>query len=227
MVFGTQRANKQIVLSTASPSCACRRSSRLFVLMIALAVGCLVGWAAFLGGLLVAKSVSPKRAGLKGLLIAVITAPVSLCATYWILGNALYSGMYPPTPRQKPSEQDIVGHWELTEGSVQYLRDEEPVTVMPTLDFRANKTFAMKGLPDLVCNCGESQGSYLSGSGTWSIEKDINGDWVVRTFFLESDIGKTNFRSDFDLYGREGPYFLNGWLGDPDEGQIISFEKRK
>jgi hypothetical protein len=64
-----------------------------------------------------------------------------------------------------------------------------------------------------------------SGSGTWDIGRDINGDWAIQADFETWSGGMTGFRTYLDLSGRESPYYVVIWT-NYDAGQALWYEKQ-
>lgn len=83
----------------------------------------------------------------------------------------------------------------------------------------------MINLPDSVWNFGTAGGKFESGSGTWSIEKD-NGAWCIGLYFTELNGVADNSRTFLYLYGKKPPYLVYFYIGDPDDGWTLTYERR-
>ncbi len=82
-------------------------------------------------------------------------------------------------------------------------------------------------MPHLVTYVGKN-GEYTSDSGMWFLEKDITGNWDVGIRFNERQYlaeKSTTTRAYFNIRGKEPPYTLYKYYGDPDEGLIITLER--
>ena len=197
-----------------------------FALIVGIIAAIVIGIVVFILGLVFGKKIFKKNAWLKSLPIALFVALIGGCAIFWVLGNALMSSFYPPSPGIKPAEQDIVGIWQLTQGSLESMKEEGYTISTHTLEFKADGTFRMTNLPDLVWHFGTVGGKFESGSGNWSIEKDINGDWCIELSFTELNGATENLRTEFYLYGKKPPYLIYDYIGDPDDGWILTYERR-
>lgn len=138
----------------------------------------------------------------------------------------------PPTPWLKPAREDIVGLWKMSLYSVREVyreveQSDDDKNLFHTLEFKEDSTFVMANMPYwwLSNNSSTAIGFFDSGSGTWYIEKDGNGDWSIRIYITVLNGQKTSLNKWLYLSGRQNPYTVFIWdLNDPDEG-IITFEK--
>lgn len=158
--------------------------------------------------------------------ISLITALILGCVAFWLISDSLMSSFYPPSPSRRPAEQDIVGIWQLTQGSLESIQEDGYVVSTHTIEIKADGSFTLTNLPDSVWNFGEVGGKFESGSGTWSIELDPNRDWSIALHFTKLNGKVDDFYTHFFLYGKEPPYRIYDYIGDPDSGRILSFEKR-
>jgi hypothetical protein len=195
-------------------------------LILGIIASLLIGVFVYVIGLLIGRRYSIENIWLKALPIAIVMAVIGGCALFWVMGDSLMSSMYPPAPSRKPAEQDIVGLWQLTESSLESIRKEGYEPGVHAFEFRDDGTFVMTNLPDMVWNFGESGGEFESGSGTWNIETDVNGNWSIRVHFTEMDGVANDLVTYFYLYGNQPPYLIYDYVGDPDSGYIITFERR-
>lgn len=91
-----------------------------------------------------------------------------------------------------------------------------------TVTFRADGRFELVNMPDWCLNFGKSSQGFLSGSGTWKISQDAD-HWVIYLFFDRTS----------GAAGLPGQMFIEGWrpraifeyIGDPDEGHAMRYEK--
>jgi hypothetical protein len=203
-------------------------------LILAVLVAIVVGTIIFGSGLVVSRRVlngnnshySLLKVIVFSLPISVITALIVGCVAFWVMGDALMSSFYPPSPRQEPSEKDVVGVWQLTQGSLDSIQEDGYEISTHTIEIRADGTFTMINLPDSVWNFGKVGGKFESGSGKWSIKMDQNRYWTIALHFTELNGFTDDLYAYFYLSGEKPPYRIYDYIGDADSGRIISFEKR-
>ena len=177
--------------------------------------------------MLATKGHPSKRSCIKGSLITFLVLPIVFCGSFWLLGNFLYSGMYPPTPRQRPMDKDIIGTWELSEDSLVTIEEEGYAISTHTLTFSSDKTFEMLNLPYMVWDpFGEAGGKFISGSGTWNVEKDASHDWAIRVHYKATNLEEKESNTYLNLAGKAPPYSIYLWIDDPDTGRIITYIKK-
>ncbi|UPT69605.1 MAG: hypothetical protein M0D53_10535 [Flavobacterium sp. JAD_PAG50586_2] len=67
---------------------------------------------------------------------------------------------------------------------------------------------------------------YINAKGNWKIAKDFEGTkWVLQLNFEKDDISKDGFLMEFDLYFEREKLILWYFVGDPDSGERLLFEK--
>lgn len=198
----------------------------LFILIIAGGIAIAAGGLVFVVGSIAERKVS-KRHGASpwSLLIAFLATPIICATVFWAWTSSMELG--PPSPRQEPADQDLVGEWRLSEPSSQFVQTQGYTLSTSSLSLRADHTFTMIDMPHLVTYVGKN-GEYTSDSGTWFLEKDITGNWDVGIRFNEPQYlaeKSTTTRAYFNIRGQEPPYTLYKYYGDPDEGFIITLER--
>jgi hypothetical protein len=154
--------------------------------------------------------------------IAAVTIPVVFSLVF--CGLCGWSLRGPPTPRRRPRREDISGIWVLSLEPQRRLEEEGYCDAKTsTLEFRENGTFVVTDMPDYEFDLG----AWIcgSGSGTWDIGRDINGDWAIEADFETWSGGMTGFRTYLDLSGRESPYYVVIWT-NYDAGQALWYEKQ-
>jgi hypothetical protein len=82
----------------------------------------------------------------------------------------------------------------------------------------------MRDVPDWLM-MGDWNSEENSGTGAWTIEKDVQGHWVVRLDFSVINEEEEDVRQSLLIYGKDAPPSLPVFLGDADAGQTIVFRK--
>ncbi|HLO31601.1 MAG TPA: hypothetical protein VK249_20785 [Anaerolineales bacterium] len=126
------------------------------------------------------------------------------------------NGKYVPT---KETLKDMVnqGRYEVNENRV-FIR------LLP------NGNFEMQNMPDWwLTDFGESQGCLINGQGNWEVVKQHNW-WQLRFDFLsESHLCIKKYSSGLTISvpiaGNNKPYSLWFYVGDPDTGHVMIFQK--
>jgi hypothetical protein len=197
------------------------------VAVVATACGALVGG---IGYLVFRKS--PRRVVGLGLpsFMAILTTlvlfPMICCGLYawiWIGESELRAKL--STPGQTVSEEDIVGTWTLDSASLERMEDEGGYEISThTLTFRDDGTFELANMPDWFGFPGIPTGGFWSGSGTWGIE-EYSGKWQVSVYYTTAQYEGT-CGTLLHIGGREPPYYIWTYAGDPDAGRVMVFEKQ-
>jgi hypothetical protein len=170
-----------------------------------------------------------RKSGQRAILYSLILTPLVMmpvfCISSYLLLDWSLSG--PPSPTGKPDNQDIIGVWEMSEVSLESVREAGYQPSAPRLEFREDGTFAMTDIPDIVMNSWEPQNRYYSGTGTWAIRRDIvNDEWDVEIRVTGFTGAQLRGAIPFELYGQTPPYKIYRWAGDPDSGRMWVFERR-
>jgi len=130
------------------------------------------------------------------------------------------------TPSQPISEEDIVGTWTLDSASLKRMEDEGGYEISThTLTFRDDGTFDMVNMPDWCQIVGDSTGDFVSSEGTWEIW-EYSGEWGIYVHFASLPDYEHGMYTVLDIGGREPPYYIWTWAGDPDAGRVMVFEKQ-
>lgn len=119
----------------------------------------------------------------------------------------MYAYQGPPTPVKKPLPQDLVGTWTLTEASKEELLKLGKLATTNQIIFSDNGSCNLVEVPKLIVSSSGYDVQFLSGKGTWTIEKDSNNDWVVRLSVLLKD-SPDQQRFTINISGKQPPFTL-------------------
>lgn len=197
---------------------------------LALLLGIIVAVVVFGGGVVAIHSSNTEnkdeRDVFKQVMLVFLITILCSCGTFWGIGSPLMSSYYPSTPRWKPKNEDIVGTWHLTQWSMEKIIEDGYVIPDQKIEFWDDGTFELKNYPNYGYDFEkmESRWELISGSGTWGLEKDINRDWVIIIEFKEK-VGYDYDNMYILLSGKNPPYTIYDWIGDPDSGRTITFTK--
>ena len=132
---------------------------------------------------------------------------------------------------REPKRADIAGVYELTSEAREFLRNGKGYTSLPaaTIEFAADGTLIVRDLPDcLVDGFGESHGRFLSGRGTWDIEKAFVGYGINLVISPGDSLPAGGYVGPWvTIRRRSPPYDLEMNVGDPDSGQRVRYQKAR
>ena len=94
-----------------------------------------------------------------------------------------------------------------------------------TLTFRDDGTFELVNMPDWWRLRGRSTGGFISSAGTWEV-KEYSGGWEIYVHFASLPDYPDGLYTVFDIGGREPPYYIWMYAGDPDAGRVMVFERQ-
>ena len=126
--------------------------------------------------------------------------------------------------RNKPKQADLAGKYVPTTNTLQFIGEEggyEAVDISITL--WPDGSFEMVSMPDWWGETsGKSSGGFDSGHGEWDIVKHQEW-WNLELDFTSEDppVGLTSV----PLVGEAPPYRLWFYVGDPDVGDVMIFDK--
>lgn len=152
-----------------------------------------------------------------------VTARTLLAFALLILSSACVLTSYPPLwtfARKRPDDSNLVGTYvierqNVTAQTVKGLTADRYERIV----LRADHTAELSNVADFD-GFGESIEQVLDGSGEWSVSGSV-GDWQLT-------IGIHNFACQcWSVMGQRPPYRLWQNIGDPDEGQGLSFKREK
>lgn len=132
-------------------------------------------------------------------------------------------------PMARPEKANLVGTYRLTQASRAFLLNDKHYTSVPdsTIDLRGDSTASIRNFPDCATNAsGESGGQFLSGDGTWNIEKGFLTYDVV----LDVEAGGSLPEGLYPNLATVGllsiPLTLDVTVGDPDSGESLHYARR-
>ncbi|GAB3752775.1 hypothetical protein [Spirosoma pomorum] len=143
---------------------------------------------------------------------------------------------YKPT-KEKPTEDDLVGLWKLNRFCYSFIKEQNvyPVDSI-TLSIRSNGTFKIINLPDLVADdFGHPiNGKLMDATGTWEVDSTNSNaptEWGLQLMFDKRDLQKAGIRKpglniEYQIYQVNKSPVLFYFIGDPDNGKTLVFEKR-
>jgi hypothetical protein len=140
-----------------------------------------------------------------------------------------------PRTRHKPEIKDVAGvyHFKGITGTYPP-KIKKSIAPEMSITLREDGSFEVKNLPSNLFDFYASEDSYGSGSGTWELEgkKGFLENWTITLRFTTRE-GLDSTRGGFFAYRmlilrkQKPPYSIYIYLGDPDEGRFLKFEKEK
>ena len=183
-----------------------------------LVIGVLVGTATFY---LLKRWINSSVAVIIALSISIL---ICCSAFNWSLSG-------PPSPKTQPKFEEIVGSWEispLSRSKIQAKGNSNDVS--HTLEFKEDGTFIMTNMP-VWWSSGystieeQADGIFDSGGGTWAIEKNREGEWLIEVHLKRLNEEKADKEKNIYLLGHESPYSVYVWYLDDMDSGIIEFER--
>jgi hypothetical protein len=134
-------------------------------------------------------------------------------------------------PSSPPDVTDLVGTYELTQRSRDFLRTEKSFEASPqSLSRRlADRNVLLEDIPDVYINpFGESKGASVSGRGTWEIEDDGYDYGLTLSISAGGSMPRAIYHgSSILIRGRTPPYRIEMILGDPDSNEWLIYERHE
>jgi hypothetical protein len=126
-------------------------------------------------------------------------------------------------PTTKPATSDIAGTYRLTQKSEALVREGGYSLADASIANYTNGTFKMVNVPDWWITFGHPKGGFVSGDGAWTLSKEQSW-WCIRLSF-SSLSGENGPGKPITIWGKAPPYFLWLYVGDPDSGRVMIFER--
>jgi hypothetical protein len=132
----------------------------------------------------------------------------------------------------EPRREDLVGAWVPTPRTRRAVAEKgkyPPAETVVTL--AADGSFRADNIPDWWnTSFGKPAGKFDSGSGKWSVER-YQGSWRVELHFdstaeFHSAEPGPGLLKQALLVGVQPPYLLQFFIGGPDSGNAMNFERR-
>ena len=131
------------------------------------------------------------------------------------------------TPTQPVSEEDIVGTWTLDSASLELMEEEGGYEISThTLTFSDDGTFELVNMPDWCGPGGPETGGFYSSPGTWELW-EYSGECGIFVHFASVPEFPDGVYTQFNIGGKEPPYYIWMWAGDPDAARVMAFEKQE
>jgi hypothetical protein len=134
---------------------------------------------------------------------------VFVCWAIWDGGYYLTTTSYTDPPRWKPSVNDIVGTWKLSDDSIKFVQDSGSVVPFHEIEFYEDGTFRAVNFPKWIEWSDEKAGlEFFTGTGTWEFDRMRFKPWSVELYYDKSLAA--GFPGDyFPLQGKEPPYKMD------------------
>jgi len=115
----------------------------------------------------------------------------------------------PNWPWSKPSTSSIVGTWQLSTFTANFLEREDGITIPPhSLIFRSDGSFYMDNMLNIyepLDSLDPNENMFINASGRWMMAKSDYGQWQIHIEFLNSSNPNLEGVKDHILMERRFP----------------------
>ena len=143
--------------------------------------------------------------------ISGILSIILLCISTIFILDKSFEG--PPSPRNEPLMQDVIGKYEFTDTSFIELQEADYVESRDTLDchliLKEDQTFIAYDMPDLIWRYGGAEKSFHSLSGQWELNR-----YGIRLYVDYIDGQRSEKEIGLTFYGEEPPFKIYHMLGE-------------
>ncbi len=159
--------------------------------------------------------------------IGLLAAGIACVLTFWgLLTWAAWADRDPSIPATKPADGELVGTWTLTPATTDKMRSEGGYEISThSLTLRNDGSFEIVNMPDWWFNFGHSNKGFYSGSGTWRVVKNSQGYWTIEVRFTSLPGYTSGLVTSFYIGQDKSGYYIYDFIGDPDSGDVMMFEK--
>jgi len=129
---------------------------------------------------------------------------------------------------EKPLPKDFIGKWKIDKHSYDLISKEGYEYKDVELVIKNDGSFNAKNFPDFIdVFSKKATKEYLNAKGTWKIGKDFDDEkWVLGLNFEKSKLYRDDLAVEFELYIEKEKLILWYFIGDPDSGERLLFEKK-
>ena len=122
---------------------------------------------------------------------------------------------------------DFSGMWVLSSDSFGVLRTTESSDAASTINLNPSGQFSAERVPAEMVGAEQAQATPVSGSGDWRLSFSNGKVQVYLTFRKISSRPETlEYGQPLEVSGLWSPKRLYYFVGDPDEGHVVSFRRR-
>jgi hypothetical protein len=143
------------------------------------------------------------------LIVWVVLFWAFVCWAIWDGGYYLTTMLYTDPPRWRPSTNDIVGVWKLSDASIKFVQDSGNTVPLHEIEFYEDGTFRATNFPKWIEWPDEKAGlEFFTGTGTWELDRMRFKPWSLRLYYDKYESGFF-LRDYYPLQGKEPPYKLD------------------
>jgi hypothetical protein len=129
-------------------------------------------------------------------------------------------------PTVRPKDADVAGTYKPTPAAAKYIQQ---VGKYPAADISivlaADGKATIMNIPDWwMDGFGQPHGKFDTGQGKWRLEKP-QSYWELELNWRSTSASgaHSGAETSLDLVGKQPPYLIRMWLGDPDSGHTMEF----
>lgn len=122
----------------------------------------------------------------------------------------------------------LVGTWKGTDVTYDMVRERNYEVDTIQLILNSDSTFEAINIPDCFADpFGKPINKRLvNAHGLWAINK-IQNEYLLALRFYKGDLFKENEGYGFEMYMRDTSLFAFQYVGDPDQADMLEFQKAK
>jgi hypothetical protein len=128
---------------------------------------------------------------------------------------------------QKPNDSLLIGTWEVDKFSYDYIEkliDIEGKKIM--ISIHKEGVLGSANLPNFRWSNEDKPTKLINPEGTWKLNQSYKKDrWQISMSFGRQGGYEYRFAGRYDIYKRNDSLFLWMFIGDPDSGNRLLFQK--
>lgn len=128
----------------------------------------------------------------------------------------------------KPNVTLLIGTWEIDAFSYSYIKEVINLDGKQVrLNLNKNGEASISNMPDFSTANIEKPTQLVSLNGTWKLKPTYKKDrWQLLLSFAKQKNLQLGFSGYYDLYQRNDSLFLWHFIGDPDSGNRLLFQRK-
>lgn len=161
---------------------------------------------------------------MKAVLFIFTIGLLSSCNGLGSIDESILKGVY-----SQPGDEEFFGTWEIDSASYSILKRKYPTTDPKVLlVFNENHEFESLDSPDCLSDpFGDPVANrFIDAFGLWEVEEQYNR-WELKMSFDEGELFEISRQTWYSLFKVDSTLCIVTWIGDPDSGERLLYNKVK